>query len=1102
MSNRLLPFELHNTAGTLTDSNQIRIDTSGFTGYLSGMNTDDVQKLAVQVDALMSGGVPGMVSANNVSVSQTLLNGLITGATNVQEALNRIDATGLGASPRTFTDSFFASYGVMGNQDVWYGGRQTVYLIGESTTNGNRVFELPDISELTLMFNDLVSRGLGEIFTITIEFDGGASSSVVRNSLTVRAPSVSALFDRNELPVTITRGAFVTFRITRTGSTINQWERVSVGQSRDPVGTFGEVVLQSTGWNNADNSFLPQTGSVQKGYAFPVFGSNPNDGTLRQGLLDSGVSDRVIYDGDYVVWTADTFTSWLNGGDWFVLSRDDLRRLTREQSNFLAETTEIDNRVTVAPINGLGSEGVVWISENPLAAAPFINPSTDPNNPRTGDNYSYVGGRENRDQSGLNFQFGQNRFNAYITVGVTPAFIAAQGVDNIRIFVLDDNQIVQTLNLATDFVLRADGDFTNSTYRHYTRATSFNYSFLNTIVVALTEVKRSFTLSTNVNTTQNVMNLTEPQLSQELQDKINQPLPDNSERFREIEPRLMTYENIQRQDPDIDALFLNSTGTDPVPSDLSGFNQVSAENPRFTGNNVALFVAVDIRNDATRHAFLLNNITTPSASVPLDNSHPQVSILESTQFNGATYFVYRVTGLTIGHVYEVDRVTIVQVLKEQQDILNLENRVSEIDAILEHPILDLPDGLTNVLENEVTVTEETNPVEVATDFNKQLAGASNTTQTVFRESNPNVPSGGIVNSKPINETAATPRARKKLIYLPEILNYVNGPILRANDGTTNRQLLTYENGFFNARQFVDAIPASTRESTLYPATATGVSGREIWQTVEALTFINGVPVPEADELFFTRNLPSSATTLTIQYRGHANGNPFGEAVTTLVGVGGSSPVSTSVTLDDGSEQATIGIDWRPNDPSIRVTVVERVRQGLPTINDIQVILSFTETRTVPGTPATTRDVRIESLHGGYQIFAIKPNSIGNLVLVGDNAEIELNQAYTTYFGTTEAGHIISNVPEAVFFDYQDFEPTASTITSLENQTVNPGLGLFSTQYNHETILDLDVTLRAPFIAASFTTVQRDALVAVNGMIIYNTTTNAFNFYENGTWVVK
>lgn len=50
-------------------------------------------------------------------------------------------------------------------------------------------------------------------------------------------------------------------------------------------------------------------------------------------------------------------------------------------------------------------------------------------------------------------------------------------------------------------------------------------------------------------------------------------------------------------------------------------------------------------------------------------------------------------------------------------------------------------------------------------------------------------------------------------------------------------------------------------------------------------------------------------------------------------------------------------------------------------------------------------------------------------------------------------------------------------------------------------LDVSSTTGA-FIVPRMTTAQRNALTAVNGMIVYNTTNDQFNFYENGAWVTK
>jgi hypothetical protein len=62
---------------------------------------------------------------------------------------------------------------------------------------------------------------------------------------------------------------------------------------------------------------------------------------------------------------------------------------------------------------------------------------------------------------------------------------------------------------------------------------------------------------------------------------------------------------------------------------------------------------------------------------------------------------------------------------------------------------------------------------------------------------------------------------------------------------------------------------------------------------------------------------------------------------------------------------------------------------------------------------------------------------------------------------------------------------------------NVGIGTI----NPQGALDVHSTTGA-LIVPRMSTTSRDALTAVNGMIIYNTTTDTFNFYENGAWVTK
>jgi hypothetical protein len=91
-------------------------------------------------------------------------------------------------------------------------------------------------------------------------------------------------------------------------------------------------------------------------------------------------------------------------------------------------------------------------------------------------------------------------------------------------------------------------------------------------------------------------------------------------------------------------------------------------------------------------------------------------------------------------------------------------------------------------------------------------------------------------------------------------------------------------------------------------------------------------------------------------------------------------------------------------------------------------------------------------------------------------------------------------------DYSTFEGYSSdSITFNTGDAIsvkiqsdgNVGIGTASPA----TSAKLDITsTTGALLVSRMTTTQRDDLTAVNGMIIYNSTTNAFNFYENGAWV--
>lgn len=97
------------------------------------------------------------------------------------------------------------------------------------------------------------------------------------------------------------------------------------------------------------------------------------------------------------------------------------------------------------------------------------------------------------------------------------------------------------------------------------------------------------------------------------------------------------------------------------------------------------------------------------------------------------------------------------------------------------------------------------------------------------------------------------------------------------------------------------------------------------------------------------------------------------------------------------------------------------------------------------------------------------------------------------FLITKAGDIIK-----LFIDSGVAAGSNNTFTTVGG--INPAghVGIGTLSIDTSALLELDSTTGALELSR-MTTTQRDALAAQNGMVIYNTTLNKFQGYENGAW---
>lgn len=398
-----------------------------------------------------------------------------------------------------------------------------------------------------------------------------------------------------------------------------------------------------------------------------------------------------------------------------------------------------------------------------------------------------------------------------------------------------------------------------------------------------------------------------------------------------------------------------------------------------------------------------------------------------------------------------------EVAQDEIKIQNNRDAINEIKQIIDNLPSQIPQDVLSWLINDVTITDTSQAVLNPTPYNQALS--NDDTQAVFIDVTQN--SGTNLSSGPM--ASATTRGQKLLELMQ---SYNDGDVIvHAYDNvsvTTN--VLQRVGDDLMAIRFVPAIPPGSYTETVKPLPSNQVE--HDWFDVPGHT-----PnfAPEADELFFTRNIPSTATTLTINYRYFANGSAGPAVTATLANVGGTSTqqYQANLSLPNGGTFHIV-VDWLPDSQSIRYEAIPTGSGAGLFIFDTQVSLSWTRTVTSPGVPATTENVRIGHIDNQTPpIVAFGPsgpridNDGETLIIYGPDGQVDTGYEYNTLFGTTDAGHLAAlNTSETQgWYDWTKFTPNSTLLTEFVQRFSQPYAGWFTQDYTHQTVAEFDTQLQ-------------------------------------------
>ena len=101
--------------------------------------------------------------------------------------------------------------------------------------------------------------------------------------------------------------------------------------------------------------------------------------------------------------------------------------------------------------------------------------------------------------------------------------------------------------------------------------------------------------------------------------------------------------------------------------------------------------------------------------------------------------------------------------------------------------------------------------------------------------------------------------------------------------------------------------------------------------------------------------------------------------------------------------------------------------------------------------------------------------------------------------TITNGNVAVN-PGVNNFDFRVESASNPNMFVVDSTNNRVGIGTSSPSATFEVVGQVTISGNKPLLLASLTTAQRDALSATNGMLIYNSTDEKFQGYQDGAWV--